>query len=134
MWYHLPYFVLFSPQNMDKSVPNNTRYPPFSGPGTLGHKILHCILREELLEFAVKLCSKRLVVTDDQRGLLHSLYNIGHGEGLAGACDAHQRLSPLPLQNAVCDLVHRLRLVAHEFVIGYYLEFRHTPFFSSFII
>ena len=29
-----------------------------------GYKILDCILREDLLEFTVKLCSKRIVVAD----------------------------------------------------------------------
>lgn len=52
-WSHLPYFVLFSPQNMDKSAPNNTRYPPFSGSGTLGDEILDSIRRKKLLKFTI---------------------------------------------------------------------------------
>ena len=52
---------------MDKSESNNTRYPPFSGSGTLGDKILHSIVREKLLELAVELRRQRLVVGDDQR-------------------------------------------------------------------
>ena len=54
-WSHLPYFVLFSPQNMDKSEPNNTRYPPFSGSGTLRDEILYGVVREELFELTVEL-------------------------------------------------------------------------------
>ena len=69
-WYHLPYFVLFSPQNMDKSAPNNTRYPPFSGSGTLGDKVLHSIVRKKLLELAVELRCQRLIVGNDQRGFI----------------------------------------------------------------
>ena len=65
-WYHLPYFVLFSPQNMDKSAPNNTRYPPFSGSGTLGDKILYGVVGEELFELAVELRRQGLIVGYDQ--------------------------------------------------------------------
>ena len=51
---HYPvYLVLFPPQNMDKSAPNNTRYPPFSGSGTLGDKIFCC-------EYS-NLCSKIII-------------------------------------------------------------------------
>ena len=42
-WYHLIYFILFSPQNMDKSEPNNTSYPLFSVPGTLFFEIFFCV-------------------------------------------------------------------------------------------
>ena len=55
----------------------------------VGDKILHCVLGEELLELAVKLRRQRLVVGNDQRGSLHPLNDVGHGEGLAGAGDAH---------------------------------------------
>ena len=79
MWYHLPYFVLFSPQNMDKSVPNNTRYPPFSGSGTLGDKVLYSIVWEKFLELPVELRRQSLVVSDDQRRLIQSLDDIRHG-------------------------------------------------------
>lgn len=48
-WYHPIYLVLFAPQNMGKSAPNNTIYPPFSGSSTLGDKILHRVIREHLL-------------------------------------------------------------------------------------
>ena len=65
-WYHPVYSVLFPPQNMDKSESNNTRYPPFSCPGTLGDEILYGVVRKEFLELAVELCRQGLVMCDDQ--------------------------------------------------------------------
>ncbi len=50
----------------------------------VGHKILHRILREHLLEFSVELRRKRLVVGDDQRRLLQFLNDIRHRKCLAG--------------------------------------------------
>ena len=66
-WYHLIYFILFSPQNMDKSEPNNTSYPLFSVPGTLGDEILYGVVREKFLELAVELRRQSLIVRNDQR-------------------------------------------------------------------
>ena len=66
-WYHLIYFILFSPQNMDKSEPNNTSHPLFSVPGTLGDEILYGIVREKFLELAVELRRQSLIVRNDQR-------------------------------------------------------------------
>lgn len=92
-WSHLPYFVLFSPQNMDKSAPNNTRYPPFSGSGTLGDKIFHCVVREKFLELAVELCRQRLVMSNDQRRFIQLLDDICHRKGFSGAGDAQKCLA-----------------------------------------
>ena len=69
-WYHPVYSVLSPPQNMDKSEPNNTRYPPFSDPGTLGDKVFHCVVRKKFLELAVKLCSQSFIVCNDKRWLI----------------------------------------------------------------
>lgn len=80
-WSHLPYFVLFSPQNMDKSAPNNTRYPPFSGSGTLGDEILYSIVREKFLELTVELCRQSFVMSNDQRRFIQLLDDVCHREG-----------------------------------------------------
>ena len=50
----------------------------------VGDKILHRVLREELLKLPVKLSRQCFIVGDHQRGPLQLLDDIGHGEGLAG--------------------------------------------------
>ena len=92
-WSHLPYFVLFSPQNMDKSAPNNTRYPPFSGSGTLGDEILYSIVREKFLELTVELCRQSFVMSNDQRRFIQLLDDIRHRKGFSGAGDAQKCLA-----------------------------------------
>ena len=87
-WYHPIYFVLFPPQDMDKSEPNNTRYPPFSSSGTLGDKVLHSIVREKLLELAVELCRQGLIMGDDQRRFIQLCDDIRHRKRLARSGDA----------------------------------------------
>ena len=82
----------------------------------VGYKILHCILREELLEFAVKLCSKCLVMGNDQGRFLHLLDDVGHGKCLTGACNTHQGLVLFPSFYAVYKLFYRLGLIAHHFI------------------
>ena len=115
-WSHLPYFVLFSPQNMDKSAPNNTRYPPFSGSGTLGDKILYGVVGEELLELAVELCRQGLVVRNDQCRFIQLLDNVCHREGFTGTCDAQKCLALVAFLETFDQLLNGLRLVAGWFV------------------
>ena len=50
--------------------------------GIIGHKVFHGVLREEFLELTIELTCQRLVVTDDQRGLIKGCDHIGHGKGL----------------------------------------------------
>ena len=54
----------------------------------LGHKILHRILREELLELPVQLSGQGLIVRYDQSGLIQGGDDVGHGESLARTGDA----------------------------------------------
>ena len=116
MWYHLPYFVLFSPQNMDKSVPNNTRYPPFSGPGTLGDEVFYGVVREKFLELAVELGRQGLIVGDDQRRFIQLLDDVCHREGFPGTGDAQKGLALVALFETFDQFGDRLRLVAGGFV------------------
>lgn len=111
-WSHLPYFVLFSPQNMDKSAPNNTRYPPFSGSGTLGDKIFHCIVRKKRLKLAVQLRRQRLVMRQNQRRLIQLLDNIGHGKSLTRPGNTQQCFKLITLFKALHQLLDSLRLIA----------------------
>ena len=61
----------------------------------IGDEVLHPVLREELLELVVELGGQGLVVGDDQGGLLEALDDIGHGVGLARACDPQEGLEIL---------------------------------------
>ena len=104
---------------MDKSESNNTRYPPFSCPGTLGDKILHGVVGEELLELGIELRRQGFIVGDDQRGLVQRLNHICHGERLAGASDAQQRLKLIAFFEALDQLGDGLGLIAGGGVLGY---------------
>ena len=115
-WYHLPYFVLFSPQNMDKSAPNNTRYPPFSGSGTLGDEIFHCIVRKELFELSIKLRCQSLVVGDNQCWFIQLLDDVCHRKSLSRTGDTQKCLTLVPFLETFDQLLNGLRLVTSGFV------------------
>ena len=72
-----------------------------------------------------KLRGQRFVVRDDQRGLLHPLDDVCHGEGFACSGGAEEGLEPMGLVQALDQLVHSLRLVALELVFGDDFEVRH---------
>ena len=80
------------------------------------NKKFYRIVRKKFLKLAVKLSCKGFVVGNHQSWFLHPLYEVRHGEGLAGACNTHQSL----IFQAVCEslrqLFHRLRLVACHFI------------------
>ena len=97
---------------MDKSESNNTRYPPFSGPGTLGDKIFYGIVREKFLELAVELCRQCLVMSNDQRRFIQLLYNVCHREGFSGAGDAEKCLALVAFLETFDKIGDRLGLVA----------------------
>ena len=58
----------------------------------VGDKILHCVLRKELLEFAMKLCSKCFIMRNDQCRFLYPFNQFCHSKRLAGPGDSHKRL------------------------------------------
>ena len=60
-----------------------------------------------------------------QGRLLRPLYDIGHGEGLAAAGNAQQRLGAVAPAQPFRQFVHRLGLVAGHLEIGDYLELGH---------
>ena len=53
---------------------------------------LHRVLREQVLELAIKLAGERLVVSDHQRRLLHLRNDVGDGERLSRSRHPEQRL------------------------------------------
>ena len=54
----------------------------------------------------------------NQRGLVDVGDDVGHGEGLAAAGDAHQRLEFFFIENALCEFFDGLGLVSSWNKIG----------------
>ena len=67
----------------------------------VGDEVLDRVLREELLELRRELRRQRLVVHDHQGRALLTLDDLGHGEGLAAAGNAEQRLVLHPVPEAL---------------------------------
>ena len=80
------------------------------------------VVGEEALHFAVKLGGQRLVGSEDQRGFLHLLDDLRHGEGLARAGHAEQHLVALVLHHAAGEHGDGGRLVAGGFVFRHHLK------------
>ena len=88
-------------------------------------EVLHEVVREELLEFAVELGSEGLVVAQDQRRPLGLLDDVGNGEGLARPGHAQQGLVGHPGVHALHQLADGLRLVASRLEFTVELERGH---------
>ena len=88
-------------------------------------EVLDRVLGEEPLELVVELGRQRLVVGDDERGLLDPLDNVRNGKGLARSGYPQKDLMVKPLEEAVRELVDGLGLVARGFEVRHDLEFLH---------
>ena len=75
-------------------------------------EILDRVVGKELAKFRAELRRQRLVGRDHQRRPLYARDDVGDGEGLAAAGDAHQRLLALSLLEPAHELVDGLRLIA----------------------
>ena len=75
-------------------------------------EILHRVLGEELSKLAVQLCRQGLVGRKNDGRAAHAGDDIGHGEGLARASHAQQRLEGFAIPQPLHQLVDGLRLVA----------------------
>ena len=89
----------------------------------IGDKILHRIMRKELLHLSVQLRGERLVGCHNQGRTLHLLHHVGDGEGFAGAGDAQQGLLREPGLQAFDQLPDRLGLVTRRGHITNKLKF-----------
>ena len=74
---------------------------------------------EELFELRVELRRERLVVRDDERGPIELTDDIGHGERLARAGHAEQRLVTIAGFDRLQQLRDRLALIAFRLVVRF---------------
>ena len=88
----------------------------------IGDEVDHGVVGEQLTHLRCHLGCKRLVGLDDERGLVERLDGLGHGEGLARARDAHERLVAQAVADALRELLDRLGLVSAGFVRGMHGE------------
>ena len=85
-------------------------------------KITHIVLREKALELAGQLSRQSFVVSYDQRRLLHFLYDLGDGVGLARTSGPKEHLGLLPVLDAGSQIRNGLGLIPHRLKRSYYLE------------
>ena len=88
----------------------------------VGYEILHCIVREKLLEFGAKLRRQDLIVGKHQGGTVHLRNDVRHGEGLAGAGDSQQHLSLFPLVQTLHQLLNGFRLIPGRLIIRFEMK------------
>ena len=121
------------PQPLDFLVPAGILFDERVGARDVGFRLVIIevadevfdgVVRKKTFELGVKLRGERLVVRNDERGLVHVFDDVGDGEGFARTGDAEQRLVLRAGQNAGGQLRNRLRLVAGGRVIGD--EFKHA--------
>ena len=85
----------------------------------IADEILHCAVRKKGAQLAAQLGRQRLVMRQDQSGLLH-LFNDGrHGKGLSAAGDTQQHLVAFSLQNASGQRFNGRGLVAAGRIGGF---------------
>ena len=92
-------------------------------------EILHRVVGEKLFELLIELTGQRLVMDQNQRGLLHLRDHIGHGKGLAGSGDTEQRLVLPASRNPGHQLVDGLALISAGLEWGFELKRRHGTTF-----
>ena len=83
----------------------------------IAHEILHRILREKFLEFAVKLSGKRFIMSNNQGRLLNLLDDVRHGKCLSGTCDTQQGLELVAFLKSGNKLFNSLRLIAGGLIL-----------------
>ncbi|MNL52937.1 hypothetical protein D3C87_1761480 [compost metagenome] len=84
----------------------------------IGNEILHGIVREERLEFAVQLSGQGFVRRQHQGWTLHLSDHVGDAEGLARAGHTEQRLVRQPGFDALDHQTDGFRLIAGGFKAG----------------
>ena len=90
----------------------------------VGYEIFYRILRKKFAQLGAELCGQRFIVREHQRRALGLLDDVRHGERLARAGNAHQRLLGQTIVDALHQFGYRLRLIACHLVGAVYLEIR----------
>ena len=85
-------------------------------------EILHGVVGEKLFEFLIELTRQRLIMDQNQRGLLNLRDHIGHGKGLAGSGDTEQRLMLPASRNPGHQLIDGLALISAGLKWGFELK------------
>ena len=83
----------------------------------IGNEILHRVVGEELLEFAVKLRGQRFIVRHHDGRPLQGLHHIGHGEGFSRSGNTQQDLRGEARLHARNQLLDRGRLVTRRRIV-----------------
>ena len=94
-------------------------------------EILHRIFRKKLLKFSVELGSQSLIVTDDKSRFLYFLYNLRHGECLAGAGYTHESLAFFAVDYALRQRLYGFGLISCHFKRSVYFKSIHLFYLFS---
>ena len=117
--------IVGKPQALDFLVPARILLDERVGARDVGFRLVIIEVADEVFdgvagekafELGVKLRGERLVVRNDERGLVHVFDDVGDGERFARAGDAEQHLMFRAGQQPVGQLRNRLRLVPGGFV------------------
>ena len=92
------------------------------------YEIFYRILWKKFAQLGAELCGQRFIVREHQRRTLGLLDDVRHGERLARAGNAHQRLLGQTVVDALHQFGYRLRLIACHLVGAVYLKFRHRAY------
>ena len=97
----------------------------------IADEILHRILREELSEFSVELGGQSLIVTDDKSRFLYFLYDLRHGECLAGAGYTHESLAFFAVNYTLRQRLYGFGLISCHFKRSVYFKSIHPLYLFS---
>ena len=89
----------------------------------IGNKIFNSVFRKKLFKFRTKLSRQGFIVGEHQCRSVNFFYNIRHCKGFAGACNTHQSLLLIAVQNAFHKCIYCLRLIARRLIFAYKLKF-----------
>ena len=92
----------------------------------IGNVVIHRVIREKTLQLRMKLCGKRLVVGNHQRGPVHPGNQIRHGECLAAPGHSQEPLVLVTRLQRLEQLADGLLLVSGRLEGGIQLKRRHT--------
>ena len=84
----------------------------------IGDEELDCIFREELFEFAVKLCGQGFIVAEYKCWPVQFCDHVGDGKGFAGTGHTEQDLRRITALQPFNKLPYRFRLIAGGLKFG----------------